>query len=123
MSFISEHHQIKNWSKVLAAECIARNELLTYDVLIREIIKSNKDKSLKRSICKKIERQIRTVKSQYELEEREVIYIFLKLWYYGFVKKYNFIKALETTSNLRVSMWKREYYIRIQQIQEQFIIV
>ena len=123
MSFISEHHQIKSWSKLALVDDTAESELLTCNVLIRELTKSNERKPLSKSTCNKIERAVRRVKHDYGLEEQETIYIFLKLWYCGFVKKYNFVKAMATTSNVRVGMWKRTYYMKIKYIQEQLIIV
>lgn len=123
MSFISEHNQIKNWSKVEFVDHIARSELLTCNVLIREIIKSNKDKELSKSTCNKIESAVRSVRLEYGFEEPKIIYIFLKLWHCGFVKKYNFIKAMAITSNTRLEMWKGNYDRSIKWIQEQFIIV
>lgn len=123
MSFISEHNQIKNWNKIALVDYIAANELLTCNVLIRELIKSNKGKELSKNTYKEIARAVSRVKREYAIEEQETIYIFLKLYYCGFVKKYNFIKAMATTSNLRLDMWKRAYNRSIRNIQEQFIVV
>lgn len=123
MSFISEHNQIKNWSKLAHVDDIAESELLSCNVLIRELVKSNEGKKLSKNICWQIERAVKTVKHDYNLEEQETIYIFLKLYYSGLVKKYNFIKAMVTTSDLRMDMWKKAYNRRIRHIQNQLIIV
>ena len=99
---------------------IAEKELLTKEVLIREIKKETVvSKRVERKIC----RYIRLVMKSNAILEQEVIYIFLRLWFLREVEHFNFMKSFEKNKSLIQRLWRPRYGRIIEKCQKERIIV
>ncbi len=108
-----------NWTCI---ENIAKDELLTKEVLIREVIK--RCNSFVIQIPKrKIFKHVRKIMQEYHLTEQEVVYIFLRLYFSGAVKNFNFSKAFYECMGLLIKLWMIRYYTLIDKYQQEKIIV
>ncbi|MBQ8044348.1 MAG: hypothetical protein IJ272_09445 [Clostridia bacterium] len=121
MSFLSE--SLRNLSKVSKVDDIAKNDLLIKELLIREIIKNKKIKWGSATIQKRIAKAINHVCCKYNCCEQETVYIFLNLWYCGYVSNFNFFKAYKECSKLRLELWKYRYDVLIKKYQQELCIV
>lgn len=116
------NYSMKGINETWKIECIARNELLTKDVLIRELTKSS-DLFLINIYKRKIFNHMRKIMREYKLTEQEVVYLFLRLYFFGAVKNFDFSKAFNDCTGLLLKLWLSRYYALVDKYQQEKIIV
>lgn len=99
-------------------EAIATEELLTKEILIREIKRSHN--FLPKG---KIHRHISKIMREYKFTEQEVVYLFLRLWFFKDVKNFNFIKAFNECEGVLINLWLARYSTLVKSKQQDLIIV
>ena len=103
-----------NWH----VEDIATEEVLTKEILIREIKRSHN------IVPKgKIYRHVSKIIREYKFTEQEVVYLFLRVWFYKDVKNFNFIKAFNECGGVLINLWLARYRTLVEAKQQNLIIV
>lgn len=103
-----------NWH----VEGIATEELLTKEILVREIKRSHN--FLPKG---KVYRHVSKIMQEYKFTEQEVVYLFLRLWFYKDVKNFNFIKAFNECEGVLINLWLARYRTLVESKQQDLIIV
>jgi len=99
-------------------EDIATKEVLTKEILVREIKRSHN------IVPKgKIYRHVSKIIREYRFTEQEVVYLFLRLWFFKDVKNFNFIKAFNDCEGVLLNLWLARYMTLVKTKQEDLIIV
>lgn len=117
-----QKYSLTGINEIWNIEHIATKELLTKELLIREVTKSCN--SFTTYILKrKILLHMRKIMNEYKLPEQEVVYLFLRLWFFKAVKNFNFIKAFKECGGLLLKLWITRYHALVDKYQQEIIIV
>lgn len=102
---------------IVTAEEIAKTEKLTRGVLLREVIPMA-DKSLFfKQKKEELLQDLSSVASYFDLDERVIIYCFIRLWKENRVRNFNFWESFETHRTDRVTDYLKNYYDNLEQQQ------
>ena len=75
---------------MIKVDNIAKSEKLTRDVLLREVLPNNNDSNYFKERKQELLSDLSCISSRFDLEEKVIIYCFIRLWNEGRVVKFNF---------------------------------
>jgi len=98
-------------------DCIAKNERLTREVLIREVLPNHNDSIYFKEKKKELLSDLGCICSRFDLEEKVIIYCFIRLWNEGRVDKLDFWASFNDNRIEIISVYLKQYYANLEEAQ------
>ena len=100
-----------------SADYIAKNEKLTREVLLREVLPNHDKSQYFKEKKKELLSDLGCISSRYDLEERVIIYCFIRLWKEGKVEGFNFWDSFNNNRFDMISIYIKQYYANLEEAQ------
>lgn len=100
-----------------SVDFIAKTERLTRDILLREILPYRNESIYFEERKKELLSDLGCISSQFDLEEKVVIYCFIRLWNEGLVDKLDFWKSFNDNRFDKIPIYLKQYYAEIEEQQ------
>ena len=102
---------------MISADFIAKNEKLTREVLLGAVLPNHDDSIYFREKKKELLSDLGCVSSKFDLEEKVIIYCFIRLWKEGRVDKLDFWSSFNNNRLEIISVYLKQYYANLEEAQ------